>query len=262
MIYNYHTHTFRCHHASGICEEYILNSIKNGIKYLGFSDHAAYKFPDGFESGYRVFTDDAEDYVNDLKALREKYKDDIEISIGFEMEYYPAHFNDMLDYAKKIGIEYLILGEHFIYDEHPSGVYSGDVTDNAEYLREYVYEVVEGIKSGVFTYVAHPDLFNYIGDDEIYAEEMRKICVASREHNVPLEINFLGIRGNRHYPNKLLWKIAAEEKSPVTFGMDAHEAVHTFDSESLEKAKQMVDKYGLRYIGKPELKLLQKIKGE
>ena len=30
-----------------------------------------------------------EDYYNSVKALQEKYKDDIEIELGFEVEYLP-----------------------------------------------------------------------------------------------------------------------------------------------------------------------------
>ena len=39
MIANYHTHTWRCHHADGTEREYVENAIAAGIKILGFSDH-------------------------------------------------------------------------------------------------------------------------------------------------------------------------------------------------------------------------------
>ena len=96
MFANYHTHTFRCHHAIGTDEEYVLSAINNGIKILGFSDHAPFIFPDGTESGYRIQSSQVSDYFNSLKELREKYKDKIKIHIGFEMEYYPLYFEDML----------------------------------------------------------------------------------------------------------------------------------------------------------------------
>ena len=40
MLANYHTHTARCHHASGSEREYIEAAIAGGMKILGFSDHA------------------------------------------------------------------------------------------------------------------------------------------------------------------------------------------------------------------------------
>ena len=37
---NYHMHTYRCMHASGTDEEYVLSAIKNGYEEIGFSDHS------------------------------------------------------------------------------------------------------------------------------------------------------------------------------------------------------------------------------
>lgn len=256
MNYNYHTHTKYCHHAAGETEEYIINAIKGGIKYLGFSDHIPLKFSDGYESSYRVSVGDAGKYVSEIKELREKYKEEIDIKIGFEMEYYTESFEKMLQSAIDFGAEYLILGQHFYSEEYPFGLAVIGQTDDELNLKKYVECIVAGIKSGVFTYIAHPDMISFTGDIKFYTDEMRKICVASREFNVPLEINFQGARLKRRYPNDDFWKIAGEEKSPVTFGCDAHHPKYAFDSEGLEKAKELVLKYNLNYIGKPEMRLL------
>ena len=43
LIANYHTHTYRCGHASMAPErEYVEKAIASGIKILGFSDHTPY----------------------------------------------------------------------------------------------------------------------------------------------------------------------------------------------------------------------------
>lgn len=254
MNYNYHTHTFRCSHASGTEEEYIQRAIAGGIKHMGFSDHMPFVFPDGYESGFRVPVTQVEDYFKTLSALREKYKDQIDIHIGFEMEYYPKHFKDMLKKAREYGAEYLILGQHFIYNEHPDGINSTAKQDDIKNLQEYVSNLVAAIQSGVFTYIAHPDMFYFTGEESVYRAEMQKICAASKEHAVPLEINFLGIRGKRHYPNSLFWEIVAEEQSPVTFGFDSHDTLNAYDGESLQKALEMVAELKLNYIGEPALR--------
>ncbi len=256
MIYNYHTHTHRCGHASGTEEEYIEAAIKNGIKYMGFSDHMPLKFEDGFESSYRVPTDEGKIYCEEIKALSRKYKDKIDIKVGFEMEYYPELFEEMLKKAIEYGAEYLILGQHFIMPENLAVKDTFRATESLDELKKYTKSVVSAIKKNVYTYVAHPDVFNYVGDVGTYKEEMRKICIASRENNVPLELNFLGIRQHRVYPNDAFWQIAGEEKAPVTFGFDAHDAKNAFDGESLLKAKQIVEKYSLNYIGVPKLILI------
>lgn len=252
MDYNYHTHTFRCNHATGTEEEYIERAINGGIKFMGFSDHAPYVFPDGYETSYRVPMNKAEDYVATISALREKYKDKIDIKIGFEMEYYASHFDKMLENVSKLGTEYLILGQHFLYEEHPNGI-SSSQGESLEELKEYVSCVVNGIKTGYFTYVAHPDLIRFGGTAEQYKREMRKICVASREYDIPLEINFLGIREEKSYPDRVFWSVAGEEKCPVTFGFDAHDVMNAYDGESLKTAEKIVKEYELNYIGMPKI---------
>lgn len=253
MNYNYHTHTYRCSHASGTEEEYIKRAIECGVKHMGFSEHIPFIFPDGHEDGYRLPVSEAQDYFCTLCDLREKYKNQIDIKIGFEMEYYPEFFEPMLRNAVLFGCEYLILGQHFLYNEYPAGKYVGNPTESEEDLQDYTDSVISGIKSGVFTYVAHPDVLNFCGDMKLYDEKMRELCQASKDYNVPLEINFLGIRDNRNYPNEEFWKIAGEEKAPVTFGFDAHDAQSAFDQDSLLRAEEMVERYNLNYIGKPEM---------
>lgn len=253
MNYNYHTHTIRCNHASGTPEEYILRAIENGVKRMGFSDHFPYVCRDGFEARYRVPTAQVGDYFRELRALREKYKDKIEIKIGFEIEYYPDLFDDMVKKAAEYGAEYLILGQHFLSEEHPGGVYAMKANDSEEHLRIYTDEVVLAIKTGVISYVAHPDVFFFTGDVNVYKAEARRIAEASKEYNVPLEINFLGIRGNRNYPNDDFWSVAGEVGCPVTFGFDSHDTMNAYDGASLSTAEALVEKFGLNYIGEPRL---------
>ena len=170
------------------------------------------------------------------------------------MEYYPKDFEKMYKTALDVGAQYLILGEHFTMDESDeSSFYAFSSTDNAEKLKNYASTVAEGIKTGVFTYVAHPDIIKFVGDEDVYINEMRKICEASVEYNIPLEINFLGMREKRMYPRDSFWQIAGELKCPVTFGFDCHSARSAYDERSLEKAEELVKKYNLNYIGKPDI---------
>lgn len=103
MKYNYHTHTYRCSHATGTEEEYVVRAIENGICHMGFSDHVPFRYSDGFESSFRVPICQARDYISVLRKLRERYKEKIEIFIGFEMEYYPEHFEQMLKNVREWG---------------------------------------------------------------------------------------------------------------------------------------------------------------
>ena len=254
MDYNFHVHTWRCSHATGTEEEYLVRAMENGIRYVGFSDHIPFRCPDGYESiSVRVPVDQAEDYCRDLRRLREKYEGKIELYIGFESEYFPEQFESMLADARGWGAEYLILGQHYTRPEHPGGKHSFTPTDDEAVLRAYAESLIAAMKTGVFTYIAHPDAIRFMGDTAVYQDIMREVCAASRLYNVPLEVNFYGIRDHRHYPAERFWKIAGEERSPVTFGFDSHDVRSAYDGESLPIAEQLVGKYHLNYIGKPSL---------
>lgn len=254
MTVNLHAHTFRCRHATGTPEEYIKRAIQNGIEIMGFSEHAPFLFPDSFQSKYRLPVEEAQEYFNEINALREKYKDKIEIYIGFEMEYYPLYFNKMLETAKNLGAEYLILGQHAIYNEYPNGKYTTGLNlSTATDLTEYVNCIIKGIKTGVFTYVCHPD--NIVANDDLehYNTEMTRLCEAAKEYNIPLEINFYGIRDNRKYPDEKFWEIAGRVGCNVVYGFDSHDTASAFDGASIAAADKLVKKYNLNLIKNPKI---------
>jgi len=257
MTYNFHTHTARCGHASGTEKEYIETAIAGGIRTMGFSDHIPLAYGDGHEDTWRIPLSQAKDYVDTLHTLTREYADRIELHIGFECEYYPAYFDSMLAYAKDLGAEYLILGQHYLMGDTPADAIKmcQNTTDPA-LLRRYVSTVIEGMETKKFTYVAHPDVLMASVDETVYDAEMQRLCEASRALDVPLEINFLGIRRGRHYPHDRLWRIAGQVGAPVTFGFDAHKPSEAYDASSLAVAKDMVAQHGLNYIGKPTLKPL------
>ncbi len=254
LLANYHTHTTRCNHATGDEREYIENAIRAGLVELGFSDHAPMVFhTPGYYSGFRIRPERFEDYVTTLRALKEEYAGQIKIRIGLEVEYYPELFQDFLDYIRPYGIEYLIMGQHFLGNEigeKPSGM----ETDDESRLARFVDQVSEGMRTGKFSYVAHPDMMPFKGDPDVYAKQVSRLIDCSLETETPLEINFLGIRGKRAYPNPKFWEQAGKQHALCVFGCDAHSPDVTADLESLKVAEQMVKQYGLRHVDFPVLK--------
>jgi histidinol-phosphatase (PHP family) len=255
LKYNYHTHSNFCDHAVGDLQEYIETAIESGFDELGFTEHAPFTFPGGYLSHYRLMPKDEERYISTLRKLKDKYKNDIKIYIGFEMEYYPLYFDKMLEHVKNLGAEFLIQGQHFIKNEYPDGFYVA-LRHNDNKLEEYANEVIEGMETGVFSYLAHPDLSNFIGDLETYETQVRKICKASTRLNMPLEINLLGIREKRHYPNKSFWQIAGEEGSPVVMGYDSHSPGSLANENCYKEGKKLIEEFSLNEITKPQLKFL------
>jgi len=254
MTANYHTHTFRCRHAQGTEREYIETAIVRGLKVLGFADHAPQIFPGDYYSTYRMYPEQTENYVNTLLDLRREYKNDIEILIGFETEYFPELFSALLEHLKPYPIDYMILGQHYIDNEYDTRHYSGLQYEDEEYLKRYVDNVTNGIATGKFSYIAHPDLFRFVGDDEIYEKHYRRLCECAKKLDIPLEINFLGLNENRHYPSDKFFRIAADVGNSFVFGCDAHSPDAVMLPDDLDKAQRFAAKYGITPLERVELK--------
>ena len=253
MIANYHTHTHRCRHASGSEEEYVQAALQMGMTTLGFSDHTPYWFGCDYYSTYRMFPEQLTDYVETVLALRKQYAGKIQMPLGLEAEYYPKYFPEMLQKGKDAGIEYLLLGQHFGGNEMGEH-YCGRPTADEAILKQYCHQVADAMYTGLFSYLAHPDLFYYTGSRKKYGEHMRVICRAAKDCGLPLEINLLGIYSGRNYPNPVFWELAAEEGCTAVLGRDAHSAEQILDRESEEMARKLAAKLGLNLTDTVELR--------
>ncbi len=250
LPYNYHTHTARCNHAEGTDKEYVEAAIQAGVKVLGFSDHAPYLFPNtDYYSNFRMKTDELFDYAESVLALQKEYAKDIRILLGFELEYYPAFHAEEMKFLSQVNPDYYILGQHSGGNEIDS-VYT-PYTENETTFRAYIAQIIEGLKTGHFAYLAHPDLAGYRYPKAVYEETYKQLCEAAKALDIPLEINLLGLRTNRHYPDRRLFEIAAQVGNKIVFGVDAHAPGHFYHKASVETAMQMVKELNLKLIENP-----------
>lgn len=252
MIANYHTHTPRCNHAEGAEEAYIRCALDAGMEILGFSDHAPYPFPEGHHSGFRMDIAELAEYTAAVRTLRKQYTGQIEIPLGVEAEYYPRFFEEMVAILRDHGVEYMILGQHFLFNE-VEGIGSIGPTADATLLRQYVDQTIDALHTGLFTYFAHPDLMHFVGDAAIYRQEIRRLCQGAKACGIPLEMNLLGIREGRHYPSRRFWEIAAEEGNQVILGVDAHQPKTLQHQASEQAARKLAAELGLPLLEKVTL---------
>ncbi len=245
MYANYHTHSYHCHHATGQPQDYVEAAIRGGIQVLGFSDHNPCSFTTGHRSHFRMDETETATYVAEIQALQEQYQGQIQLYIGYEMEYYPHELHHVLANLRRYPCDYLILGQHFTFDEY-DGVYAaGKQADTEETLHQYVRQTVAGMETGLFSCVTHPDLIRFTGDEATYTQAMRPLCLAAQRLDIPLEFNFLGLRRGKHYPNPLFWQLAGEVQAPVILGCDAHEPENLDDPATLNEAMAWVQTYHL-----------------
>jgi histidinol-phosphatase (PHP family) len=217
-----HNHTTRCNHAEGTVDEYIQRAIELGIDIYGFSEHG----PMDFDPDYRLAFEEMNDYRDDILKAKETYKNDINILLGYEVDWLPGHMDDRVVHAD---VDYLIGSVHFIDKwsfDNPEFLAGWKNKDIDEIWKAY-FEATEAMaNSGKFDIVGHLDLikvFKYMPkqDTRILA---KKALQAIKKSNMVLELNAAGLRKpvKEIYPSRALLEVAYELDIPITFSSDAH----------------------------------------
>ena len=241
---NWHTHTARCGHAYGTDEEYVQAAIRGGLKTLGFSDHAAYTTPYPPE---RMDIEQVPEYIASIRSLKEKYKNQISIHLGMEVEYYPSQW-ETLTYCRK-EMDYLILGQHQL--ELGAGSVYG--IRDPQRLKRYVDALEGACYHGLCDYIAHPDvvLYSYPVLDGSVREAARRIADISLKYDMPLELNCgSGVRyGKQHYsdgdryayPVRIFFEEFARRHCPIVIGLDIHNPQLFLEERDLNRALSVIE---------------------
>ena len=266
MLANYHTHTWRCMHAQGTEEDYVRRAIDAGFSVLGFADHTPWPYTSGFVADMRMRLDQLQGYLDTLLALRRKYEGRIRIPVGLECEAFPAYFGWLRD-LKAQSLDYVLLGNHYdLTDDgdhrafaEGGGFYYGRST-RPEHVRRYARRTIAGMETGIYDYVAHPDLFCHVYDrfDADCAAASRDICEAAVALNIPLEYNLLGVqyharvseRDKLGYPCVHFWEIAARYPVRAIIGFDAHAPEHLARRDLYDGALALLQSLGIETLSR------------
>lgn len=252
MLTNFHTHCNRCLHAYGTEEDYVQEAIRKGVDQLGFSDHGP--FPD-HDFGFRMPYDELDAYLAELDRLKESYKGQIQIFKGLEIEYLPFYRPYYQKLLNQKGLDYLALGQHF-YRTGKGDVKNIFFAASTEDYVDYAVSVAEAIRTGLFRFVAHPDIpfANLFAWDD----NCRKVCqiiidAAAQQHTI-LELNANGLRREKKvypdgqrcpYPYLRFWEMAREQDITVIVGSDCHTPGQVYD-DTMETAVKLARAKDLR----------------
>ena len=227
MKTNYHTHTYRCKHATGTDEKYLTSALEGGFELLGFSDHCPFPYEDGYRSQSRMDLLLFDDYLKSIDELARKYDGKIKLLRGVELDFFPEYSAWAREFVREKRLDYVIFGNHF-YPDDRNCTFFGRSVNNAEMLELYVDSELEGMEQWEYACIAHPDLFMraYPSFDERCERAARKICERAAKYRIPLEYNLSGFyqreAGGPSYPCDEFWRIAADSGCTAVIGLDAH----------------------------------------
>jgi len=263
---NYHTHTELCGHAKGRVEDYVESAIKEGYKILGMSDHGPIPYElIASEYYYRYGLDiqmSVEEfktvYLPDCMNVKRKYESKIQFLTGVEIEYFP----NMRTYLSELKntLDYLVLGMHFF--PYKDGFYNVYEEMDQEKIMAYASMVCEAMNTGLYSVIAHPDIFamkyKHQGKhlfDETCNQASRLIIESAIKNHVFLEINVGGFRREKFiengmekfgYPRFDFWKIVEEyQDAKIIIGVDAHDPLQLGDDD-IDKAIRFANGFSFK----------------
>ena len=241
FLSNLHAHTKYCD-GKNTAEEYIIEAIKQGFKSVGLSGHS-YMYFDEAACMTQLGT---LEYVSELKQLKEKYKDKIQVYIGIEADYYSG-YNKLLD--KNFGFDYRIGSVHYVKNKKDEIYYCVDNTpelfevaiseysnnDESEFIKAYYDNVTNMIitqKPDILGHLDLPKKFNknskfFDETSKWYTEKIDEVLNVIKDNNTIVELNTGGIsRGyiSEPYPSIDILKKIKNLNIPITISSDAHES--------------------------------------
>lgn len=253
MIIDYHTHHNRCGHAVGSIEDYILRGMEVGVHQLGVSDHMPllYGDPSTHHHGLAMSRDELPRYVEEVLALKEKYREEIDILLGIEADYIEGLEEETARLLEGHPWDYVIGSVHYLGD--------WDVMDSRQLHRwnerpapciyeAYYRAVSSAASSGLFDIIGHFDGIKRYGPPGSPCEWLlqREALKAVARSGRTLELNTSGLRhpAGEAYPGCPVLQACKEYGIPVTVGSDAHHPRHV--AAGYDQAVRLLEQAGIR----------------
>lgn len=229
-----HTHTTFCD-GKNTAEEMVVGAIESGCTTLGFSGHSYMDI--GGADEWVMKEHKLPQYVGEIKRLKEAYKEQIEIMLGIEQDYFSATSTSDFDYV--IGSVHCVKksGEYCFVDMSPQELkeavghlYGGNMMEMVKDYYALVADVVDRTNCDI---IGHFDLVTKFNekyalidtDSKIYRDAAMDALNALIEKDRIFEINTGAIsRGWRvtPYPQDFLLRRIAEKGARVIITSDSH----------------------------------------
>lgn len=267
ILEDWHTHSKLCHHAVGTLEDYVKQAVKKGLNTIGFNDHFPYEFYDGIENvpheEYAMKLDELDLYLTSAKDLREKYKDTLNIKIGFEVEFIEpqvavlnSHLNPLLselDYLHG-SVHILILKDGLWPMDDERFIERFDKIDIDDIYAQFYQHIRKmiSIKKFNFDIVSHFDLpkkFNKLPSKKAeFIEQVSKTLELIKKNDLTMEINTSGFRKavKEQYPSTEILELMHDLDIPILLGSDAHAPEEV--GWEFEKMIQIIKKIGFNQL--------------
>lgn len=255
-----HSHTEFCSHGSGDDVELMIQkAIKLGFQEYSITEHAP--LPPDFSAHYEgqptglteasMAASDLDAYFAKMTRMRQKYAGQIQIHIGFEVDYLPEFTEWTKDFLSEYGSQTddNLLSVHFLKGKNnhywcvddtvadfQEGLLSQAADSQALYV-SYFKQVLASVNADLGQFaprrIAHMTLIkkfqDYFDLDHSFSVQNERlingILLAVKAQGRQLDLNAAGLYKaycNEQYPTLEIIKMAKLLKIPFVYGSDAH----------------------------------------
>ncbi len=233
---DFHVHTAYCGHAQGEIRQYIEKAIERGIRELGFADHLGRYYLSRSQKkknwNWGMRDENIEKYFEEVSALREIYKERIDIYIGLEVDYIEGAESRAEEILTSLPFDYALASIHCLPKFGWKHLAQYASLDRGAIYTEYFKAAKAALSCGLFQSLAHIDfIWRYIpfpDDFDLVLAGIDETVKVAQQSTTALEINsngFFWSKENKpfHDPFEFFLELVASRGLTVTLGSDAHE---------------------------------------
>jgi len=231
MKFDLHTHHDRCGHAEGKIRDYIEAGIRRGLQVIGISDHSPYfgRSEDQPFPGIAMAKSEFPNYIREVLALKEEYKDRIEVMLGVESDFFPEHAGTYRKIYEQYPFDYIIGSVHQVEGVSIFNKNRWKKLNDEQKIRvkDAYHDLIEqSARSGMFDVLGHIDAMNgyYPEFSDIPTHSLERVLKVIGECGLTIEVNTSGktkyVGG--WYPSDDILEKALHYGVQITLGSDAH----------------------------------------
>ncbi|MDQ0208131.1 histidinol-phosphatase HisJ [Alkalicoccobacillus murimartini] len=251
LKYDGHVHSPFCPHGTkDTLNSYCEKALEIGLTGLTFTEHAP--LPEGFvdpapNQDSAMSKDQLYSYIEHVQSIQEKYKNELTIGLGLEVDYIEGFEEETTSLLNEVGpvLTDSILSVHFL--KHNDIIYCMDhspemfleiatSTGSVDAVHQLYYQtLLQSIEADLGAYkpnrMGHITLANKfqkkVPTTQSFEREIQKVLQAMKAHGYSLDYNVAGIRKplcKESYPPILTARLAVSMGIPLVFGSDAHQA--------------------------------------
>jgi histidinol-phosphatase (PHP family) len=239
---NYHCHSFFSDGQSE-AENFVKKAVDLHMKSMGFSEHG----PLPFKTLWNIKRENIELYINEIERLKQKYKGQIEIYTGMEIDYIAMYTNEITQMIPLKKLDFTIGSIHFLgflsdgnawnIDGEPEmfergfhEVYSGNGKALIDNFFSETVRMVDSLKPNIIGHIDKIKMHNtgnkYFDENApYYINAIHDALDCIKKKDCIVELNTRGLYKHTDklsYPSSWILKLMNEKRIRTTLSSDSH----------------------------------------